>query len=230
MGEGDATFTAQDIAVVGDTYGNVWDPEPTTGIDPVADPLAALAPPPIGPCTHDGEYAIDFDTTLSPGVYCGGLKLSGDAQVKLNPGIYVIAGGGLRINDGASARGTGLLFYLTESKDYDYKQLEVGTFAATVKLHAATSGPWKGVLFFQDRNVVTTELNEFKNDATGDYSGAFYFPTTNVSFTDRFHVDSADVVVIANRIEIDDDVVWNVNVTNPLAVLPDLLAEARLVE
>jgi hypothetical protein len=229
MGEGDAEFTASDISVVGDYYGDIFDPEPNSDVDPVDDPLADLAEPPYGSCDHDGEYQIDNNRTLSPGVFCGGLKLTSSANVTFLPGIYIIAGGGMQIVDDASISGENVMFYLTESKDYDYKKLEFST-NGDIDLSGRTSGDHKGILFFQDRDIDDGEMSEFKNDTTGDFSGTFYFPTTTLLFTDKFKVVDADMLIVTSKIEINDDVIFELNSSDPLAIVPTSLGQARLVE
>jgi hypothetical protein len=70
-------------------------PKPVTGIAPVKDPLAHLNAPSIGSCDHTnyslGPIGIG---TLYPGVYCGGITITGLAVLHLQPGTYVIRGGG----------------------------------------------------------------------------------------------------------------------------------------
>jgi Putative Flp pilus-assembly TadE/G-like len=68
------------------------------------DPLANLPTPAeaTGPCTKE-DYKIDKGTaTLSPGVYCKNLLIDNGAVVTLNPGIYVIRDGPLKINSGST--------------------------------------------------------------------------------------------------------------------------------
>jgi Flp pilus assembly protein TadG len=86
----------------------------------VGDPLASLRPPPVSPtgaycnwtspttgtnqtgptgnaakgCTFNGASTID----LYPGTYYGGWKVTGKPIIRLHPGIYVIAGGGITLN------------------------------------------------------------------------------------------------------------------------------------
>ncbi len=62
-------------------------PKPITGIAPVADPLARLQAPAVGGCDHV-NYSLGLISiaTLNPGVYCGGITLTGVAVVTLNPG------------------------------------------------------------------------------------------------------------------------------------------------
>jgi hypothetical protein len=76
------------------------------------DPYANLPEPSqSGPCASVPNGNPNLPKTLNPGVYCGGLSLSG--TVTLNPGIYVIDGGDFRINASANVTGVGVTFFLT---------------------------------------------------------------------------------------------------------------------
>ena len=71
----------------------------------VYDPYANLPVPTVA-----GTCANGNGSTLSGGTYCG-LTLSGN--VTLNPGVYVVNGGTLKINANSNITGTGVTFYLT---------------------------------------------------------------------------------------------------------------------
>src|ERR1700736_1473665 len=83
-------------------------PKPVTGIAPVKDPLAHLQAPSIGSCDHTnyslGPIGIG---TLSHGVYCGGITITGVALLHLQPGTYVIRGGGVKEEGGRRHREAG---------------------------------------------------------------------------------------------------------------------------
>jgi Ca2+-binding RTX toxin-like protein len=110
---GNSRLIASQIEVVGGvrTTGNaVLSSDPVTGVQPISDPLATLAAPHAEDFRGSAVYAADSEATLQPGVYTQ-IKASGDARLILEPGIYVIRGGGLQISDNASLTGTGVLIY-----------------------------------------------------------------------------------------------------------------------
>ncbi|WP_244538247.1 TadE/TadG family type IV pilus assembly protein [Methylobacterium sp. ap11] len=75
-----------------------YQPVPITGCPAIKDPLAGRVAPAVGPCKFQQALVIGNESrTLDPGTYCGGLILTAGAQVKLNPGIYVIKDGPLVI-------------------------------------------------------------------------------------------------------------------------------------
>ena len=51
-----------------------------------------------------------------------------------------------------------------------------------MELSAPTSGPNKGVLFFQDRNAPTTLSNKIAGNANMQMNGIIYMPTTELDY------------------------------------------------
>ncbi|MEO8462002.1 MAG: pilus assembly protein TadG-related protein [Chloroflexota bacterium] len=99
----------------------------------VGDPLAIIKPPTPGtpatcPTGASGTAATpktcsfkaqDGLVTLNPGTYYGGWSIGAGATIKLNPGIYIIAGGGIAQTSGTldSAQGR-VLIYGTDDPQY----------------------------------------------------------------------------------------------------------------
>jgi hypothetical protein len=94
-------------------------PTPVTGARPLADPLAFLVPPTDGfglqaaycPPTYGsrcnkqlkiGMGASKEPAILYPGIYPGGIYLGAQAVVVMTPGVYLMDGGGLNVQAGAS--------------------------------------------------------------------------------------------------------------------------------
>src|SRR6266536_1904564 len=75
----------------------------------VSDPLAYLTPPAVGPCDHVDYKAVVGDI-LNPGVYCNGITVSSKA-ITVNPGTYILNGGGLQVTGGGSISGNGVTFF-----------------------------------------------------------------------------------------------------------------------
>ena len=189
-------------------------PTPVTGIAPVKDPLAHLQAPSIGSCDHTnyslGPIGIG---TLYPGVYCGGITITGVAILHLQPGTYVIRGGGLNVLGASIMTGTGVTFYLTGDSTYPYGGVNI--VGATVNsLTAPTSGTMEGILFFQDRNISAATAAANPNTIVGAslarYEGTFYFPTTKLNYTINASV-AAYTAIVADTININLAAVGAVN-------------------
>src|ERR1035441_1235592 len=163
---GAGSFTAKYFDVVGgySTSGAVTlSPKPVTGSASQADPLTFLTPPTSNVCTYTNYKVSTGSTTLNPGTYCNGITISGATTVTFNPGTYILMGGGLNVTEASILKGTGVTFFLTKGLGYNYGPLSVsGAVVAT--LSAPTSGPYYGILFYQDRTIGTGRSEEHTSE------------------------------------------------------------------
>src|SRR5436190_1911593 len=154
-----------------------------TGVSPVSDPYSDVdAPVASGPCQSTSG------STLQPGSYCSGMTLGGTKT--LDPGVYFVSGGNLKINANANISGSGITFYLTGGARVSIN----GT--AKVKLSAPTTGPYAGILFFGDRTNIGAAKNSFNGTAGSLLTGAIYFASQAVQFLGNFSgIDGCTQVV-----------------------------------
>lgn len=177
-----------------------FEPSPLTDCPKLDDPLAGRPAPFVGGCDYNNFSVSDDDgVTLSPGVYCGGLRLSDEARAKLRPGIYVIRDGPLVVTGGASLEGEYVGFYFTGAK---------ATFHFGVKSHIDLSAPkdgdMAGLLFFEDRNNKTKQKFEIFSDDARVLLGTIYLPNGRL-YIDAYRPiaqDSAYTVIIARQVEL----------------------------
>jgi Flp pilus assembly protein TadG len=182
-------------------FGGPIHPTPTTGDAPITDPYLTTPLPPFtvpNPTTNAGcqfgtklkdakgqlaPFTATTNTPISPGVYCGGMNLSGGATVTMSPGIYILYEGALAM-DNATLNGTGgvtLVFTGTGSgASAKYATLSVQD-GSTVNLTAPTTGTTAGLVMYQDRNA---PLGNFTFDAASGLkaTGAVYLPRGKVTF------------------------------------------------
>ncbi len=126
---------------------NSFSPAPITDCPKIEDPLGDRAAPDYGGCTYDA-LVVTKNTDLKPGVYCNGLTISGNANVTLQNGLYVIKDGPLVVADTVSLTGNAVSFFLTGSKStFDFQK------DTTIDLAAMESGSLAGLLFYEDRDV-----------------------------------------------------------------------------
>ncbi len=124
-----------------------FEPKPITGCPKIDDPLADREKPRVGSCDYN-NLTVSSDEKLKRGVYCGGLKISGSAEAKLAPGIYIIKDGPLVVKDDAELLGEGVTFFLTgKGSTFEFEP------DTSIDLVAAESGPTAGLLFFEDRDI-----------------------------------------------------------------------------
>jgi Flp pilus assembly protein TadG len=122
-----------------------FSPQPTTDCPQLPDPVSSRPAPTVGACNHTNTVIDGLTQTLQPGTYCGGLKVTNAANVHLSAGIYVISGGPLIVDNGATLKGTNVGFYLSGAN----ANLSFDT-DSTIHLSAPTSGPLAGLLVYDD--------------------------------------------------------------------------------
>jgi hypothetical protein len=178
-------------------------PSPRSRCRSIKDPFAGLRKPDSGACTSKRGYTVGSNTseTLSPGTYCGGLTIHGNAT--LEPGVYVIEDGSLTVNAQASISGKGVTLYITGSK---------GGFTfnggAAIDLHAPSSGTYGGVVIYQDPLSVGGGGKKIENTLNGNadsiINGGIYTPNQGIKITGTsgFGQRSAYMPVIADTISV----------------------------
>lgn len=152
------------------------------GQAPVADPYAAVAAPSFSGCGRGTSKSYGSGNwTLSPGVYCKGISFSNAANVTMQPGVYIIDRGTFDVQGGAKLTGAGVTIFLTSSTGGNYAKVDIGN-GAHVELSAPTSGATAGLLFFADRRAPASNMNIFRGGVALDATGAFYFPSSGLTF------------------------------------------------
>jgi hypothetical protein len=186
------------------------------------DPYANLAEPnQSGPCASIPGGNPHLPKTLSPGVYCGGLNLSG--QFTLNPGVYVIDGGEFRINANAHVTGQGVMFFLTNGATVHFNG------NAEIDLTAATIGTYAGVLMYGDRDQGNAE-NVFNGTADSSFTGALYFPSQEVTHNGNFSGDNGCLRIVARAIDLRGNSGFGTDCTGTGLDVIEVPGSVRLVE
>jgi Putative Flp pilus-assembly TadE/G-like len=125
-----------------------------TGVRPTLDPLAFLpVPSTVGvPVRSATPLTINslLPTILQPGVYRGGIRATGLSIVVMNPGVYIMEGGGFRVDGAATVTGLGTMVYNTTSPSHAPGPISVAGLGKVV-MTAPLSGTYQGINFFQHR-------------------------------------------------------------------------------
>jgi hypothetical protein len=163
------------------------------------DPFASVNPPPIpSTCSNINTGPQETETlgSTSGGVTCfSNFDVRG--TVNLRPGTYVVTGNVL-INSQATVNCTGCTFILTNSNPASTGTVDIRG-GATVNMSAPTTGDYHGILFYQDRGASLT-TSKINGNSTSNYSGAFYFPATNVEYTGTAGLAFDCVKLVVRRI------------------------------
>ncbi|MGQ0533019.1 MAG: pilus assembly protein TadG-related protein [Caulobacteraceae bacterium] len=186
------------------------------------DPFADLPEPSqSGPCASVPNGNPNDPKTINPGIYCGGLDLSGD--VTLNPGVYVVDGGDFRINSNAHVTGHGVTFFLTDGATVHFNG------NAEIELSAPTSGTYAGVLMYGDRDQGNAE-NVFNGTADSSFTGALYFPTQEVTHSGNFSGDNGCLRIVARSIDLRGNSGFSTDCTGMGLDVIEVPGSVRLVE
>jgi Putative Flp pilus-assembly TadE/G-like len=174
-------------------------PTAVTNCPPVADPLASRAKPTVLPsCAYTNLVVSSGTMALTPGHYCGGLKVTGTAQVTLAEGTYVISDADLEVSGNASFSGTHVGFYL----DGPGAKLNLRD-AATVSLTGAVNTEMAGLLFFEDPAAPLGRQHHIASTNVQNLTGTIYMPRGYLLVDPNAMVagSSAYTAIIANRLE-----------------------------
>jgi len=183
-------------------------PVPTTGADFQSDPLAYLT----APDTQGGCFQTNFKINsagappLNPGKYCGGITVSGNGvSATLNPGLYILYGGGLTVSGGANISGTGVTFYNTTGAGFNYKPITVsGGSSTSLKAPTSVTSPSQGIpgiLIFQDRSITTSSQDAISGTSSLVIEGALYFSKSKLVFSGGSTGVSSYMMIVSKLLE-----------------------------
>jgi hypothetical protein len=107
--------------------------------------------------------------TATPGVYRGGISVSGQGNLTLEPGIYYMDGGGFSFSGQGNLTARGVMIFNAPTSNSHVVDIS-GT--GTIIMSPPTEGIYKGLTLFQDRE----STNEMSVQGGGimDITGTFY--------------------------------------------------------
>jgi hypothetical protein len=182
-------------------------PEPNAAVPwGVSNPLAALDPPPRGapapgspgtpqnPVTY--TYSSGPDLTLYPGTYYGGFSSNCTCNIYLEPGIYVMAGGGFTKAGGANFIGDGVLIYVTTNPENPTGDGAAKPFdlsgTGDLDLSPMTTGDYHGITLWQDEQITDSFTMRGSNDLL---AGLVYVPGATFDVSGNSVFDTVQLVV-----------------------------------
>ncbi|MCC6538108.1 MAG: hypothetical protein IT162_11185 [Bryobacterales bacterium] len=195
-----------------------------------ADPGAHLTPPAVGACTYTNQR-VDMSNfgnfqpngRRHPGTYCGGIVISGQVgTIQMDPGVYIMAGGGFEINGGGSVAGTGVFIYNTSASGYAYKPIVFTSQGSNAMLTAPTSGPYAGLLIYTDRAMTSTNLNQVNGNSQTRLQGTIYMPSVPLIISgsgSTLNQDAAYTAIVAKNLTVNGG--GTLNVKSDYSSLPN---------
>jgi len=172
-------------------------PPAINAVPPTADPLRYLPDPDpvkLGLTLQvNGQVNTGGTVHLRPGVYSGGIQVSGGSTVVLHanldgtPGIYVLQGGGFAVSDTSNVQmavgeTAGIMLYNGWSQSSDTVNLQT---SGKMILTPPSSGPYKGLCIFQKRGTYSSAapLLTITAKGTANIGGTLYAVYAKVSLS-----------------------------------------------
>ena len=194
------------------------EPCPNKSLGAASDPYASIPVPDVNRNICDfgkyGEpYTVETNESLNPAIYCGGIHIK-EGSVTFSPGLYILRGGGLEIeNEDSKVTGEGVTFYNTcyktctgnEDDEKDFGPLYIhNSTSATLKAPPCSSGgcirdgeKFEGILFFTDPMAPGSEKpaadpkNEIADGSHLNFSGVMYFPNQYLAFNSESSAETS---------------------------------------
>lgn len=147
--------------------------------------------------------------TLRQGTYRGGFDVS--CTTVLNPGIYVIDGGRLKITGQYQVTGAGILIILKNGAYIDIAGgANISLTAATAAqlsaagLSSSQAQQFAGMLVYEDRNSQgSNNRNTLNGNADTVLNGKIYLPKSDIRFSGTASVTSACLLIAAANITLE---------------------------
>jgi Putative Flp pilus-assembly TadE/G-like len=196
---------------------NTGNSESPLQISAPADPLGYVTAPSTSGLVVQSMSKVTYssNTTMQPGIYCGGFQVSGSATVTMNKGVYYIAGGGFSFSGTSSVSGTGVTIFNTSGPNSGVTGCSTAfqpfsiSGSAVVSLSAPTSNPLEGILIFQDRKISSASNNTISGGSTVQLNGAIYLLHSPLQYTGNstsgYQILVADKVTISGSSTINAD-------------------------
>jgi hypothetical protein len=135
---------------------------------PTPDPLANIPVPDPSTMTnqgHSGNFAGQKTYYIQPGVYEGGIKVSGSATLVMAPGIYYMQNGGFSFTGLGNLVAEGVMIYTNPTSNSDVININGN---GSIDFTPPTSGVYQGMALWQARSSTNTVY------ITGNGASALY--------------------------------------------------------
>ena len=145
--------------------------------------------------------------TLNQGTYVGGFDVS--CTTVLNPGIYVIDGGRVKVAGQYQVTGSGVLFVLkngafidiTGGSNITFTGANSGQLQQIGGLSSAQADQFDGMLVYEDRaSPGSNNRNKLNGNSSTILNGKFYLPKSDITFNGTAGVTSACLLIAAKNI------------------------------
>ena len=170
-------------------------PNLNKGCATVSDTFAGTLPTPSSStCNYSNLNFNGGTVTLSPGVYCGWTNFNSSPNVTLQPGVYVIKGGGW--NFSGTLSGTGVTFYFPDLAFIQFNS------TSTINLSAPTSGTYADLLMYETSGLIKVHATiNATNGAT--LKGLMYLPNRKLTLNSGANVASNSLTMVLDTLTVN---------------------------
>jgi Putative Flp pilus-assembly TadE/G-like len=201
--------------------------------DPYGPEGRNLQAPSASTCDYASISLNNENRTLYPGTYCDTLEIK-NSTVTFAPGTYVIDNGNLNIQtNNADVFGKGVTFILAGTSP-GIINLSAN---AKIELTAPSSGPYAGVLLFEDPKAPSHPGKHSANGGAGlKLNGAIYTPKRKIEFSGGSGTSGQCLQIIARQVSVTGNgtatttIANNQNACDALGVEDMRQRRVRLIE
>jgi len=193
----------------GGSFGGTINPN----CEPTPDPLRNLPQPTTAGMTVRSTKKLTHSSaqtlTLRPGLYIGGVSISGKGNVIMEEGLYYMQGGFSFTGQG-SVTGNGVTIYNDPQSNTDNINLAgQGAITLTPPLY----GPYQGVTIFQSRTATSQPTVSVTGNGTAPMylTGTFYVPKAELNVTGNGTQDTIGSQYISNTLKLGGNGSFNVD-------------------
>ncbi|HKY99438.1 MAG TPA: pilus assembly protein TadG-related protein [Gemmatimonadaceae bacterium] len=150
-----------------------------SGIPPFPDPYANLVTMPTDTACQYNNVVVTKDTALTPGVYCGGIRVNDNIKATLDSGVYLVRGGGVR--GGQFEAFNGVTIINTNGPGNNPATYAPFTMGNNCSFHvrAPSGGPYRGIAVVVDPAAPESmDATQYVNDFCGKGTNAPCISTT----------------------------------------------------
>jgi hypothetical protein len=168
--------------VPGISGSGTWQGTIYSGQPPTPDPLKYLPEPDPGTMILQSKNPTHIagtnTTTVYPGVYKGGISVTGQGTLVMMPGIYYMDGGGFSFAGQGGMNASGVMIVNAPNSNSDNISING---SGSINFSPPTSGIYKGISLWQVRSATNTIF--VNGNGGSSMSGTFYTAhgTLNVS-------------------------------------------------
>lgn len=143
----------------------------------IPEPVASSIPCGVVSASVGGTtylYPMNMVAGVRAGRICGGYAMSG--RTFLQPGLYIVDGNQLKVNDNAIITGNDVTLFFTNGASANFSG------KAVITISAPKQGTYAGMLIFGSRRDYGV-VHKISESTTSKMTGAFYTPASRLEFS-----------------------------------------------